>query len=91
MLDNNIFKPMYKIMNEYKIKLIRNILNDFYKDKKRYIKDHKIRHTIQKIKKSRKMQYIWYFICKYTKSNVLGYNIKEVFLDICIYIRIFFK
>ena len=26
-LDNNIFKPKYKLMNEYKIKLIRNILN----------------------------------------------------------------
>ena len=56
MLDNNIFKPMYKTMNGYKIKLIRNILNHFYKDKKRYIKDHKIRHAIQKIKKRTKMQ-----------------------------------
>ena len=46
MLDNNIFKLMYKTMNEYKIKLIRNILNDFYKDKKRYIKNHKLRHAI---------------------------------------------
>ena len=79
MLDNNIFKPMYKTMNGYKIKLIRNILNDFYKDKKRYIKDNKIRHEIQKIKKRRKMQFVWYFICKYTKPNVWGYNIKEVF------------
>ena len=58
MLDNNIFKPIYKTMNEYKIKLIRNILNDFYKDKKRYIKEHKIIHSIQKIKKRTKMQYI---------------------------------
>jgi hypothetical protein len=32
-------------MNEYKIKLIRSILNDFYKDKKRYMKNHKIRRA----------------------------------------------
>ena len=41
-------------MNEYKIKLIRNILNDFYKVKKKYLKDHKIRHTIIKYKRSKK-------------------------------------
>ena len=41
-------------MNEYKIKLIRNILNEFYKDKKKYLKDHKIRHVIIKYKKVKK-------------------------------------
>ena len=41
-------------MNDYKIKLIRNILNDFYKDKKRYKKNHKIRHAVIKYKKSKK-------------------------------------
>ena len=34
-LDNNIFKPKYKIH-----KTIRNILNYFYKDKKMYLKNH---------------------------------------------------
>ena len=45
-------------MNDYKIKLIRSILNGFYKDKKRYMNNHKIRHDnkIQKIKKRRKTQ-----------------------------------
>ena len=47
-LDKNIFKPSYKTMNDYKIKLIRSILNGFYKDKKRYMKNHKIRHAIIK-------------------------------------------
>ena len=41
----------YKTMNDYKIKQIRNILNDFYKDKKRYMKYHKIRHAVIKYKK----------------------------------------
>ena len=41
-------------MNEYKINLIRSILNDFYKDKKRYMKNHKIRHTVIRYKKSNK-------------------------------------
>ena len=53
-LDKNIFKPSNKTMNDYKIKLIRSILNDFYKDKKRYMKNHKIRHAIIKYKKSKK-------------------------------------
>ena len=53
-LDKNIFKSSYKTMNEYKIKLIRSILNDFYKDKKRYMKNHKIRHTVIRYKKSNK-------------------------------------
>ena len=37
-------------MNDYKIKLIRSILNDFYKDKKRYMKNHKIRNAVIKYK-----------------------------------------
>ena len=41
-------------MNDYKIKLIRSILNDFYKDKKWYMKNLKIRHAIIKYKKSKK-------------------------------------
>ena len=41
-------------MNDYKIKLIKSILNDFYKDKKRYKKNHKIRHAVIKYKKSKK-------------------------------------
>ena len=41
-------------MNDNKIKLIRSILNDFYKDKKSYMKKHKIRHAIIKYKKSKK-------------------------------------
>ena len=41
-------------MSDYKIKLIRSILNDFYKDKKKYMKNHKIRHAIIKYKKSKK-------------------------------------
>ena len=49
-LDKNIFKPSYKTMNDYKIKLIRSILNDFYKDKKRYMKNHKIRNAVIKYK-----------------------------------------
>ena len=53
-LDNNIFKLKYKLMNDYKIKLIRNILNDYYKNKKIYLKDHKIRHAIIKYKRSKK-------------------------------------
>ena len=53
-LDKNIFKPSNKTMNDYKIKLIRSILNDFYKDKKSYMKKHKIRHAIIKYKKSKK-------------------------------------
>ena len=53
-LDKNIFKPSNKTMNDYKIKLIRSILNDFYKDKKKYMKNHKIRHAIIKYKKSKK-------------------------------------
>ena len=35
-------------MNEYKIKLIRNILNDFYKVKKKYLKDHKNKYKRSK-------------------------------------------
>ena len=57
-LDKNIFKSSYKTMNEYKIKLIRSILNDFYKDKKRYMKNHKIKHAIIKYKKSKKRRKI---------------------------------
>ena len=53
-LDKNILKPSNKTMNDYKIKLIRSILNDFYKDKKSYMKKHKIRHAIIKYKKSKK-------------------------------------
>ena len=53
-LDKNIFKPSNKTMNDYKIKLIRSILNGFYKDKKRYMKNHKINHAIIKYKKSKK-------------------------------------
>ena len=53
-LDKNIFKPSNRNMNDYKIKLIRSILNDFYKDKKSYMKKHKIRHAIIKYKKSKK-------------------------------------
>ena len=45
-LDNNIFKPNYKLMNQ--IKLIRNILNEFYKDIKK-IKRYKIRQAIIKL------------------------------------------
>ena len=48
-------------MNDYKIKLIRSILNDFYKHKKRYMKNHKSQacnNKIQKIKKRRKVQFI---------------------------------
>ena len=41
-------------MSDYKIKLIRSILNDFYKNKKRYMKNHKIRHVVIKYKKSKK-------------------------------------
>jgi len=41
-------------MNDYKIKFRRNILNDFYKLKKIYIKDHKIRYAIIKYKRSKK-------------------------------------
>ena len=40
-------------MNDYKIKLIRSILNDFYKDKKMYLKNLKIRYTVIKYKKSK--------------------------------------
>ena len=40
-------------MNKYKIKLVRNIINDFYKVKKKYLKDHKIRHVIIKYKRSK--------------------------------------
>jgi hypothetical protein len=40
-------------MNEYKIKLSRNILKDFYKDKKNCLNDHKIRHVIIRYKKSK--------------------------------------
>ena len=45
-LDNNIFKPNYKLMNQ--IKLIRNILNEFYKDIKK-LKRYKIRQAIIKL------------------------------------------
>ena len=41
-------------MNEYKIKLIRNILNDFYKVKKKYPKNHKNRQAIIKYKRSKR-------------------------------------
>ena len=41
-------------MNAYKIQLIRSILNDFYKDKKRYLRDHKIRHAKIVYKRSKK-------------------------------------
>ena len=41
-------------MNDYKIKLIRIILNGFYIDKKRYMKNHKIRHAVIKYKISKK-------------------------------------
>ena len=41
-------------MNDHKIKIIRNILNDFYNEKKKYLKDHKIRHTLIKYKSSKK-------------------------------------
>ena len=51
--DNNIFKSKYKTMNDHKIKLIRSILNDFYKDKKMYLKNLKIRYTVIKYKKSK--------------------------------------
>jgi len=44
-------------MNDYKIKLIRNITNDIYKDKKKYLKEFKIRY-VQKIKKRRKKQHL---------------------------------
>ena len=53
-LNKNIFKLSYKTMNEYKIKLIRSILNEFYKDKKRYMKNNKIRHAVIRYKKSKK-------------------------------------
>ncbi len=46
------YKNIY--MSDYKIKLIRSILNDFYKNKKRYMKNHKIRHVVIKYKKSKK-------------------------------------
>jgi len=36
-LDRNIFKPSYNKMTVHKIQLIRSILNDFYKDKKKYL------------------------------------------------------
>ena len=43
-------------MNDHKIKLIRSILNDFYKDKKMYLKNLKIRYTVIKYKKSNKKE-----------------------------------
>ena len=39
-------------MNEYKIKLIRSIINDFYK--KRYMKIIKIRHVVIRYKNQKK-------------------------------------
>ena len=48
------FQTNYKAKNEIKIKLIRNILNDFYKDKKKYMKYHKIKHALIKYKRSKK-------------------------------------
>jgi len=53
-LDRNIFKPSYNKMTMQKIQLIRSILNDFYKDKKKYLRDHKIRHAVIKYKRSKK-------------------------------------
>ena len=53
-LDRNIFKPSYKKMTSHKIQLIRSILNDFYKDKKRYLREYKIRLAIIKYKRSKK-------------------------------------
>ena len=47
------YNKKYKLMNKYKIKLVRNIINDFYKVKKKYLKDHKIRHVIIKYKRSK--------------------------------------
>ncbi len=53
-LENNIFKPKFKTMNDYKIKQIRNILNDFYKYKKKNMKNQKIRHAVIRYKTLKK-------------------------------------
>ncbi len=41
-------------MNEHKIKLIKNILNKLYKDKKIYLQEHQIRQALIKYKRSKK-------------------------------------
>jgi len=43
-------------MNGHKIKFIRKILNKFYKDQKKYLKVHKIRHLIIKYIKLKKIK-----------------------------------
>ena len=58
-------------MNDHKIKLIRSILNDFYKDKKMYLKNLKIRYTVIKYKKSNKKEKTIFLILTHNKENFL--------------------